>query len=485
MTKRGGPQNLEALAEIEKEPLPAAVHAQVELCRGDANAFLSLGLRFVAEAEQAPAVPGRAAPPAKVMRDVRHRMLCVLAYTLRHLCDPTSPLGMFGSSEGVDLIQWASHLYCTDQTVMLCSPGRDKQRQEMFKAVLTQSGEMAADPLMRAFSAYGAAQIACANGDAAAFSSYLSAAEEGFTAAGNAQMVAAIKRHREGGPEQRVAVEMSRLLDTSEMSFREHTLGSLARMEQARVAQQAQASNGGAAAGNGASASKSGAKLVAGGKGAAGKAAPVKAKEGVAASTAANDAKMKSMARHMDQEAVKVVEAEIQVGYELFQKNQCVPSLMLAVLAPPRSAQTSSLQFVFPQTSPVQGDVRCIASAVLWCQVAWCLCRLDAGLEHFAKVLKKAFELPKTGMSISVIFSASHAYIEGCAQLRRYGKADAIVDKLKELAEYASENPIPFSIETVPQRLHLWWREKRANLLSRQVHLPSSQLQPLTLRRTQ
>jgi hypothetical protein len=94
---------------------------------------------------------------------------------------------------------------------------------------------------------------------------------------------------------------------------------------------------------------------------------------------------------------------------------------------------------------------------------------MEAGMEHFTQVLKKAFDLPITGMSISVIFSASHAHIEGCCQLRRWGKAEHTVQRLKELAEYASEHEIPYAIDTVTDRLHLWWREKRANLHSRQV----------------
>jgi hypothetical protein len=94
---------------------------------------------------------------------------------------------------------------------------------------------------------------------------------------------------------------------------------------------------------------------------------------------------------------------------------------------------------------------------------------MEAGIEHFARVLKKAYELEKTGMSISIIFSASHAHIEGCAQLGRYGKAENTVLKLKELAEYTDSHAIPYSIETISDRLHLWWREKRAGLYSRQV----------------
>jgi hypothetical protein len=97
------------------------------------------------------------------------------------------------------------------------------------------------------------------------------------------------------------------------------------------------------------------------------------------------------------------------------------------------------------------------------------VCRMEAGIEHFSKVLKRAYELDRTGMSISVIFSASHAHIEGCAQLGRYGKAENTVLKLKELAEYASDNVVPYAIDTIADRLHLWWREKRASLYSRQV----------------
>ena len=94
---------------------------------------------------------------------------------------------------------------------------------------------------------------------------------------------------------------------------------------------------------------------------------------------------------------------------------------------------------------------------------------MEEGVEHFARVLKQAFDLERTGMAVSVIFSASHAHIEGCAQLRRWGKAENTVLKLKELAEYADAQPIPFSIDTVADRLHLWWREKRAGLLARQA----------------
>ena len=96
---------------------------------------------------------------------------------------------------------------------------------------------------------------------------------------------------------------------------------------------------------------------------------------------------------------------------------------------------------------------------------------MEAGVEHFGKLLKRAFDLPVTGMSISVLFTASHAHIEGACQLRRLGKADNTIVKLKELAEYASANTIPFAIDTVTDRLHMWWREKRALWYSRQVRI--------------
>lgn len=94
---------------------------------------------------------------------------------------------------------------------------------------------------------------------------------------------------------------------------------------------------------------------------------------------------------------------------------------------------------------------------------------MEAGVDHFAKVLKKAYELPLTGMSVSLIYSLSHAHIEGAAQIRRWGKAEVTVQKLKEIAEFADDKPIPHSIPTVADQLHLWWREKSANLFSRQV----------------
>lgn len=98
---------------------------------------------------------------------------------------------------------------------------------------------------------------------------------------------------------------------------------------------------------------------------------------------------------------------------------------------------------------------------------------MDAGVEHFGRLLKRAFELPLSGMSISLMFSLSHAHIEGAAQLRRWGKAEDTIGKLKEIAEFASENKIPNAIESISDRLHLWWREKRANIYSRQVRLPT------------
>lgn len=94
---------------------------------------------------------------------------------------------------------------------------------------------------------------------------------------------------------------------------------------------------------------------------------------------------------------------------------------------------------------------------------------MDAGVEHFGRLLKRAFELPLSGMSISLMFSLSHAHIEGAAQLRRWGKAEDTIGKLKEIAEFASKNKIPNAIESIADRLHLWWREKRANIYSRQV----------------
>lgn len=100
-------------------------------------------------------------------------------------------------------------------------------------------------------------------------------------------------------------------------------------------------------------------------------------------------------------------------------------------------------------------------------------CRMDAGVEHFGRLLKRAFELPLSGMSISLMFSLSHAHIEGAAQLRRWGKAEDTIGKLKEIAEFTSENKIPNAIESISDRLHLWWREKRANIYSRQVRLPT------------
>ena len=63
--------------------------------------------------------------------------------------------------------------------------------------------------------------------------------------------------------------------------------------------------------------------------------------------------------------------------------------------------------------------------------------RMEAGVEHFAGLLKKAYEMPLTGMSISLIYSLSHAHIEGAAQIRRWGKADVTIKKLKEFAEIA------------------------------------------------
>lgn len=96
-------------------------------------------------------------------------------------------------------------------------------------------------------------------------------------------------------------------------------------------------------------------------------------------------------------------------------------------------------------------------------------CRMELGVAHFEKVLKKAYELPLTGMSVSLIYSLSHAHIEGAAQIRRFGKAEGTVMKLKEIAEVAQEKPIPHAIPTVADQLHLWWREKAANLFSRQV----------------
>jgi hypothetical protein len=100
---------------------------------------------------------------------------------------------------------------------------------------------------------------------------------------------------------------------------------------------------------------------------------------------------------------------------------------------------------------------------------------MEAGVEHFSKVLKSAYELPLTGMSVSLIYTLSHAHIEGAAQIRRWGKAEATVLKLKEIAEYADTHAIPHSIPTVAHQLHLWWREKHANLYSRQVRTAVAQ----------
>ena len=94
---------------------------------------------------------------------------------------------------------------------------------------------------------------------------------------------------------------------------------------------------------------------------------------------------------------------------------------------------------------------------------------MDAGVDHFGRLLKRAFELPLSGMSISLMFSLSHAHIEGAAQLRRWGKAEDTIGKLREVAEFASVNHIPNAIDTIADRLHLWWREKHANIYSRQV----------------
>jgi hypothetical protein len=94
---------------------------------------------------------------------------------------------------------------------------------------------------------------------------------------------------------------------------------------------------------------------------------------------------------------------------------------------------------------------------------------MEKGVEHFGRLLKRAFELPVSGMTISLIFSASHAHVEGAGQLRRWGKAENTVAKLKELAEYVDANAVPFAIATVRDRLHMWWREKKAMLHSRQA----------------
>eukprot|EP00892_Ulva_mutabilis_P009680 jgi/Ulvmu1/7084/UM033_0145.1 len=94
--------------------------------------------------------------------------------------------------------------------------------------------------------------------------------------------------------------------------------------------------------------------------------------------------------------------------------------------------------------------------------------QMDAGVEHFGRLLKRAYELPLSGMSISLMFSLSHAHIEGAAQLRRWGKAEDTISKLRAVAEFASGNKIPNAIESIADRLHLWWREKQANIYSRQ-----------------
>jgi hypothetical protein len=99
---------------------------------------------------------------------------------------------------------------------------------------------------------------------------------------------------------------------------------------------------------------------------------------------------------------------------------------------------------------------------------------MNEGIEHFGKLLKKAYDLPLTGMSVSLIFSLSHAYIEGSFQMRKYGKAETTVNKLREIAEYAENNTIPHAVANVADRLHLWWRDKLSTLYNRQVRSHST-----------
>ena len=95
--------------------------------------------------------------------------------------------------------------------------------------------------------------------------------------------------------------------------------------------------------------------------------------------------------------------------------------------------------------------------------------RFEKGAAHFEKLLKRAYDAPLSGVTVGLIFSVSHAHIEACSRLGRFGKAENTVTRLKELAERADQEPIPYAIANIAQRLHVWWRDKRATLHSRQA----------------
>lgn len=95
--------------------------------------------------------------------------------------------------------------------------------------------------------------------------------------------------------------------------------------------------------------------------------------------------------------------------------------------------------------------------------------RYEGSADVFGKLLARALALPVTGTAVSLAFTLSHAHIESCALVLRWGKADATIDKLRALAVEASEHGVRNSIPGTADRLHMWWREKRANIYSRQV----------------
>jgi hypothetical protein len=77
--------------------LPPDATATIELCRGDASAFLQLGLTFLEMSEASPTPPGRAPPPPQILHNMKMRMQTVLGYVLRHLYAPAATTCCFHS----------------------------------------------------------------------------------------------------------------------------------------------------------------------------------------------------------------------------------------------------------------------------------------------------------------------------------------------------------------------------------------------------
>lgn len=66
--------------------LPEALEAMMSMARADANAFLTMGLQCLQEAEAQGATNGKPPPPPEALHGMRARVATVLAYILRHLC---------------------------------------------------------------------------------------------------------------------------------------------------------------------------------------------------------------------------------------------------------------------------------------------------------------------------------------------------------------------------------------------------------------